>query len=52
MPGPVLVGVAHGFRPGVPRRAAELAAMLGSDLLCVRPVVVLPAERPPAGPTS
>ncbi|MFI2104205.1 universal stress protein [Isoptericola sp. NPDC019693] len=35
MAGPVLVGVPHDHRPDVPRRAADLAARLGTDLVCV-----------------
>ncbi|SKC57091.1 universal stress protein [Krasilnikoviella flava] len=35
MTGPVLVGVPHDHRPSVPRRAADLAAALGAELLCV-----------------
>ncbi|MCK9793905.1 universal stress protein [Isoptericola sp. 4D.3] len=35
MTGPVLVGVPHDRRPGVPRQAADLAVALGADLLCV-----------------
>ncbi|MFC7876434.1 universal stress protein [Isoptericola sp. NPDC057391] len=35
MTGPVLVGVPHDGRPSVPRRAADLAAALGTELVCV-----------------
>ena len=35
MTGPVLVGVPRDLHPTVPRRAADLAALLGADLLCV-----------------
>lgn len=35
MTGPVLVGVPHDHHPSVPRRAADLAAVLGTDLVCV-----------------
>lgn len=35
MTGPVLVGVPHDHHPSVPRRAADLAAALGTDLVCV-----------------
>ncbi|MFD6135269.1 universal stress protein [Isoptericola sp. NPDC060257] len=35
MTGPVLVGVPHDRHPSVPRRAADLAAALGTELVCV-----------------
>jgi len=35
MIGPVLVGVPHDHHPSVPRRAADLAAALGTELVCV-----------------
>jgi len=35
MTGPVLVGVPRDHRPSVLRRAADLAAALGTELLCV-----------------
>jgi len=47
MTGPVLVGVPLDHHPAVPRRAAELAALLGTDLLCV--AVDESAVREPSG---
>ncbi|MEU2200690.1 universal stress protein [Isoptericola sp. NPDC019482] len=35
MTGPVLVGVPHDRHPSVPRRAADLASALGTELVCV-----------------
>ena len=47
MTGPVLVGVPHDHHASVPRRAADLAAALGTELVCV--AVDEAAVREPSG---